>query len=132
MKCVIVIDAELPLGLIANTCAVLALTLGREIDGIIGESIADASDTIHQGITQITLPILKAAAADIRQLRNDAQAAHLFVVDFCDAAQTSKTYADYGRKVGATSSEKLNYLGLAIYGDKKQITRLTGSLPLLR
>ena len=35
MKCVMVINEHLPVGLIANTSAVLALTIGDKIKGII-------------------------------------------------------------------------------------------------
>lgn len=31
-----------------------------------------------------------------------------------------------------TAGEDLRYLGLAICGDKRKVSRLTGSLPLLR
>lgn len=37
MKCVIVIDHTLPLGLIANTSAVLAISIGNKIKEIVGE-----------------------------------------------------------------------------------------------
>ena len=30
-KCVIVVDGSLPLGLIANTCAIMGITLGKEV-----------------------------------------------------------------------------------------------------
>jgi len=31
-----------------------------------------------------------------------------------------------------TSEAKLNYIGIAICGNKKQINKLTGNMPLLR
>lgn len=33
-KCVMVIDEQLPLGLIANTAAIMGITLGKEMQGI--------------------------------------------------------------------------------------------------
>ena len=45
MKCVMIIDQDLPVGLIANTAAVLALTIGHRIDGIIGEDVTDAGNS---------------------------------------------------------------------------------------
>lgn len=58
-KCVLLIDSELPLGLLANTAAVLVLTIGKRVEGIIGSDVVDGSGQIHTGITTIPLPILK-------------------------------------------------------------------------
>lgn len=66
MKCVMVIDADLPAGLIANTAAVLALTLGKEIEGIIGPTVKDGSGHPHEGITTIPIPILKGNSQKLR------------------------------------------------------------------
>jgi hypothetical protein len=132
-KCVMVLDEGLPLGLAVNTAGVLALTLGREIDSIIGEDVQDASGRVHRGITTHPIPILKAAhdlIKDIRLRAGDTDG--LLLVDFTDAAQTTTTYDAYTTKIGAMSSDELRYLGIALYGDKKLVNRLTGSLPLLR
>lgn len=58
--------------------------------------------------------------------------ADLFVVDFTSAAQTTKTYDEYTAKMRATAANELSYLGVALYGDKSSVNRLTGKLPLLR
>ena len=52
------------------------------------------------------------------------------MVDFCDAAQTTKNYADY--KIKLQESDNLEYLGIALMGNKKVINKFTGSMPLLR
>nr|WP_255258865.1 DUF2000 family protein [Bacillus cereus] len=36
MKCVMIIDSNLPTGFIANTSAVLSITIGKKMEGIIG------------------------------------------------------------------------------------------------
>lgn len=132
-KCVIIINEELPLGLIANTAAVLSLTIGRTVESIIGPDIYDASGGKHVGITNTPIPILKSNAEEIRQLREKAVALnHLLVVDFCDAAQTTKTYEEYTNKIGSFQASELSYLGIAIYGSKKNVNKLTGNMPLLR
>jgi hypothetical protein len=56
----------------------------------------------------------------------------VFVVDFTDAAQTSHTSADYTRKIAAMPADELRCLGLALYGKRETISKLTGSLPLLK
>jgi hypothetical protein len=135
MKCVMVIDAELPTGLIANTAAVLALTLGKKIEGIIGPTVKDASGHSHIGITTTPIPILKGDSLKIKELRNklyDEEFSELLVVDFSNAAQTTKNYEEYTGKISTFSANDLEYLGLALYGDKKKVNKLTGSMGLLR
>ncbi|MBA4538130.1 DUF2000 domain-containing protein [Bacillus aquiflavi] len=134
-KCVMVIDANLPTGLIANTTAVLALTLGKEIDGIIGPDVKDGSGHSHIGITTTPIPILKGNSEKIKQLREkvyDEEFSDLLVVDFSNAAQTTKNYEEYTQKIAAFSATDLKYLGIALYGDKKKVNKLTGSIALLR
>ena len=55
MKCVMIIDSELPIGIVANTSAILGITLGKYIPEQIGEDVADASGQSHLGI--ITIPV---------------------------------------------------------------------------
>lgn len=132
-KCVMVLDEELPAGLLANTASVLALTLGRRLDSIIGPDVKDGSGSVHVGITTIPIPILKAKGEVVRDIRMRAEEADdLLVVDVTDAAQTTKTYEDYTRKIAGVPSEELKYLGVALYGNKKPVNKLTGSLPLLK
>lgn len=134
-KCVIIIDYSLPIGLIANTAAVLSLTLGKKIDGIIGADIYDSSSQKHTGITNIPIPILKGTKDGNRDLRMKIvkeEFSNLLVVDFSNAAQMTKNYEDYTKKIAQFSTEDLQYLGIALYGEKKSINKLTGNLPLLK
>lgn len=133
MKCVIVIDEDLPVGLLTNTAAVLSLSLGKKISNIIGDDMIDGSNNHHSGITTTPIPILKNNRQKLSQLRSECyENEDIFVVDFSDAAQTTKNYADYQEKLSRCRAEDLNYLGLALYGPKRTINKLTGSLPLLR
>ncbi len=134
-KCALVIDSDLSLGLMVNTSAVLAMTLGKKIEGIIGSDIVDACGNAHIGITNTPLPILKGTKEKIREIREKLaheNIAELLVVDFSDVAQSSKNYKDYKDKLSITNTEDLNYLGIALYGNKKDVNRFTGNLPLLR
>lgn len=131
-KCVIVIDPELPLGLVANTAAVLAMSLGSKAPHVVGGPVPDASGVVHEGITGLPIPVLKAANGDLAGLCERAREAGLYVVDFTHAAQTSKHYADYEARMAAITSEEQRYLGLALYGEDRAVRRLTSSLPLLR
>jgi hypothetical protein len=132
-KCVLIIDEQLPAGLAVNTGVVLAFTLGSRLAALIGPDVLDGSGQIHPGITTLPFPILKARADQIKAIRLRAgEMESLFVVDFTDAAQTSKEYHDYTAKLAALTSEELQYLGLALYGKREAVSKLTGSLPLLR
>jgi len=134
MKCVMVIDKNLPIGLIANTSAVLALTIGERITGIIGDDVLDQDGQVHRGITRLPIPLLKGDAQLIRSLRS-AAAQHgdeVFWVDFCDVAQHCVDYDDYTAKLRRYQEHELSYLGIALCGPTKKINKLTGSLGLLR
>ncbi|MEC1720058.1 DUF2000 domain-containing protein [Schinkia azotoformans] len=134
-KCVLLIDSELPLGLLANTAAVLALTIGKRVEGIIGSDVVDGSGQIHTGITTIPLPILKSTQEGLQVLKQKVSTEafqDLLVVDFTNAAQTTKTYEAYTQKIATFTSGDLYYLGIALYGDRKKINKLTGNLSLLR
>ena len=132
-KCVMVLDGRLPVGLAVNAAAVLAVTLGHKVEAIVGADVADGSGTFHAGLVSIPIPILKADAETIGDIRGRAaQDESVLVVDLTDPAQTSKTYEEYKAKMAAATSEDLRYLGLALHGDKKPVNKLTGGLPLLR
>ena len=132
-KCVIVVDPVLPAGLAVNAAAVLAVTLGRRVESIVGPDVADASGGTHAGLVDIPIPILRAGAEALGEIRSRAAAmGGLIVVGFTDAAQTSRTYGEYTEKMAASAPEELGYLGVALYGDKKPVNKLTGGLPLLK
>ncbi len=135
MKCVMVVDAGLPLGLLANTVAVLAISIGDRVKGIVGEDVRDLDGTLHAGITEAIVPLLKGDSALIKGLREKLLAIpenSLYYVDFCDAAQESKRYEDYSDRLAQTPADELRYLGIAIYGPDKDVNKLTGSIGLLR
>lgn len=134
-KCLMVIDTELPIGLIANTAAVLALTLGKKIEGIVGSDVFDASGRRHVGITNMPIPILRGSMDKIKELRNKTAMedfSDLLVVDFSNAAQTTTNYEAYTEKIATLTAEDLQYLGIALWGDKKKVNKLTGNIPLLK
>lgn len=134
-KCVMVIDEALPLGIIANTAAVLGITLGQLCPEITGGDTADASGCVHPGITAVPVPILRAGVQALRALREALRRPEfqeVTVVDFSDVAQGCKAYGAYIEQMAAAPEDSLHYLGLALCGPKKKVNRLTGSMPLLR
>lgn len=134
-KCVMVIDGNLPLGIIANTAAIMGITLGKEMPEVVGANVTDQSGNEHLGIIEFPVPILKGTPEIIKEIREklyqpDFQ--DLTVVDFSDIAQNCKTYDEFIEKMGNVSEDVLQYFGLTICGSRKKVNKLTGSMPLLR
>lgn len=134
-KCVMVIDETLPLGLIANTAAIMGITMGKEMPEVVGANVADQSGNQHLGIIEFPVPILKGSPDVIKEIREklyQPEFQDLSVVDFSDLAQGCKTYEEFIEKMAAVPESSLQYFGVAICGPKKKVNKLTGSMPLLR
>ncbi len=133
-KMVIVLDDALPLGLKCNTAAVLSLTLGNKITGLIDKDLKDGSGVVHRGLTNTPLPILKARESELKELRTAASGLgeNLMIVDITDAAQTTKNYADYEEGLKSKKTDELQLLGIALAGFAKDVKSLTGNLGLMR
>lgn len=134
-KCVLVIDENLPTGLIANTAAIMGITLGKKMPEVVGADVTDKTGNVHLGIIEFPVPILKGNAESIKALREklyEADFSDLTAVDFSDLAQSCKTYVEFIKKMRDVPEIDLNYLGVAVCGAKKKVNKLTGSMPLLR
>jgi len=134
-KCVMVIDEHLPLGIIANTAAIMGITLGKEMPDVVGKDVTDKTGCGHLGIIKFPVPVLKGNTESIKAIREKLYTpdfSDLTVVDFSDLAQSCKTYDEYIEKMKNVSEFNLNYFGIAICGAKKKVNKLTGSMPLLR
>jgi hypothetical protein len=135
LKCVMVIDESLPTGIISNTAAVMGITLGKLMPEAVGSDVTDCTGTQHPGIIEVPVPILKGTRSQLRELRSrlyHPDYADMAVVDFSDVAQSCKTYDEFIDKIAAVPESELQYFGVAICGNKKQVNRLTGSMALLR
>ncbi len=134
-KCVMVVDPALPTGLIANTAAILGVTLGKRRPQMVGQDVADQGGKRHPGITELPIPILRGTPEQLGELwerLREPEYKELLAVDFSDLAQGCKNYDEFMEKMGRTRPEELRYLGVALCGERKKVERLTGSLPLLR
>lgn len=60
-KCVVVIDGSLPLGVIANTAAIMGITPGKARPEAVGADVADQSGNMHLGVIEFPVPVLKAS-----------------------------------------------------------------------
>lgn len=134
-KCVIIIDENLPVGIIANTAAILGITVGMKMPAVVGDDVTDAEGRRHIGIIKFPVPILKGNTETINLLRGrlfSEDFSDLTVVDFTDLAQSCKTYEEFTDKMAVCRENDLSYIGIAICGNKKKINKLTGNMPLLR
>ena len=134
-KCVMVIDENLPLGIIANTATIMGITLGKQMPEVVGADVYDRTGNGHLGIIEFPVPILKGNVEVIKSIREklyEPEFSDLTVVDFSDLAQGCKTYDEFIKKMKDVSETELNYYGVAICGAKKKVNKLTGSMALLR
>lgn len=134
-KCVIVIDESLPIGIIANTAAIMGISLGKNMPHVVGSDVNDLDGYCHPGIIELPVPVLKSSSEKIKELREklyQEDYSELTVIDFSDLAQSCNDYADFTYKMSQSHESSLEYFGIAICGSKKKINKLTGSMPLLR
>ena len=134
-KCVMVIDESLPLGVIANTAAIMGITLGKKIPEVVGADVTDQSGREHLGIIEFPVPVLRGSPESIKRIRETLYQPgfqDLTAVDFSDLAQGCKTYDEFIEKMDRAPESALQYFGIAICGPKKKVNKLTGSMPLLR
>ena len=130
-----VLDENLPLGLLANTAAILGITLGKHMPEAVGADVLDGSGKPHLGIITFPVPILRGDAEQIRAIRETLYGVDyqdVIVVDFSDVAQCCKNYGEYIGKAAQADESEWRYFGLGLCGPKKLVSRLTGSMPLLR
>lgn len=134
MKCIMIVDPALPLGLIANATAALGLSLGNHISGLIGPDIQDGKGNTHRGITAIPIPILCADRDTLKEIYTESLSLNteLTAIGFTAQAQGCNSYGDYATLMGKSSPDTLSYLAVCVYGPRKIVNRLGGQLKLLR
>ncbi len=123
LKCVMVIDEELPMGVIANTAAILGITIGKQMPDTVGSNVIDKTGNVHLGIIGLPIPILKGKALLLKELREklyQPEFAEMTVVAFSDVAQGCNVYDEFIAKIAKVQEKELQYFGLAICGTKKK------------
>ncbi|MBZ0321962.1 DUF2000 domain-containing protein [Enterococcus casseliflavus] len=134
-KCVMIIDEQLPIGLVANTAAILGVTLRKLYPEGIGEDIYDSTGNKHLGIVNFPIPILKTNKEQLQTIRESISQQSdqdVTIIDFSDVAQITNSYEQYRQTLESIAPEKLAYFGICLKGKKKLINKVAGSLPLYR
>jgi len=131
-KCVVIVNEDDAPGVAANTIACLSFGLGAAFPEAVVEPIADKDDVSHGGIINRPVPILKANSEMIADIFLRAKDADVHVLDMNNKAQEAHTLEEYKKMLAESSTNELKYAGIAVYGSKKVVNKLTGSLKLLR
>lgn len=131
-RCVIVVDAGLPAGRAANAAAVLALTIGQRYPTLVGAPIIDASGHEHPGLTPIGIAVLAAPLEDLPALRAKATSVGCDIVDFPVQGQQTTDYQAFQAAVAAVPTDELQYVAIALVGERKPIGKIVGKLGLLK
>jgi hypothetical protein len=95
-------------------------------------AVTNADGDIHFGLVWMGVSVLCASAEMLTQLRERALASDVEVIDFPIEGQQTTDYETFRRAVSLVPRSELRLVGLCLYGTKKSVTRLVGSLPLLK
>jgi hypothetical protein len=131
-KMIIVVDAELEPGVAANIIGLLGVSIGHHVPGIVGPDVVDATGVTHLGMSTVGLPILVADRKTLQSIYGQArQTKELTVLDVSDVAVASRDYTSYTNAL-QDPEKSCRAFGLAIYGPRTQVDRVTGRLGLLK
>lgn len=89
-KCVMILDESLPLGLIANTVAIMGITLGKQLPEVVGTDVADRSGNLHLGIIEFPVPILRGSPEIIKAVREKLYQPEFQELTVIDMDKTTK------------------------------------------
>jgi len=133
LKWVIIIDERLPVGRAANAAVCVAAATPPAVTGLLGPEAKDASGGVHPGLPWAGCAVLGASVAQLSAIRaKAADSLGVFVADMPAAAQTTRIYDEYVRKVGETDADHLEYHAISLVGPRTRIDKLVHRLPLLR
>lgn len=133
LKIVIVINSSLGIGLAANRAAVLAIGLAARVPNIFGQDLNTKDGVTLLGITQIPIPILASKpGTSFIELAKRSEQLGCKVIVFLTRAQGMNSYEEYKTSVAQTNYADLDVDAIAIFGDKKSVTKVTGNFPTLK
>ncbi len=131
-RCVIVVDSELSVGRAANAAAVIALTVGQRHPSLVGAPLVDASAYEHPGLIPIGISILAAKQEELSTLRGKGVLVGCDIIDFPTQGQQTNDYSAFQDAVAQVATEDLRYVGVALVGARKPISKIVANLGLLK
>lgn len=134
LRLAIVVNPDLPVGLIANTAGAIAVGLGAKLPALAARQLTDRADRTIDISSSRPVPILQADATAIRalMLRALPQSGERAVVPFPAFARSLHDYGEYESTFPARDISEETIDGIGIAGPSKWVKSLTGSLKLLR
>lgn len=134
LRLAIIVNPSLPLGLIGNTVAAIAIGVGARVPELGARPLSDRAERRFDSSSEKPVPILQADGAVLRALLLKALAdpARRAVVPFPAFARPLHDFADYQAQLPERdlADEAIDGLGLA--GPARWVRSLTGALKLLR
>jgi hypothetical protein len=130
-RCVIAVDKNLPSGRAANAAAVIALTIGARHPQLVGCPLIDASGEVHPGLIPVGITVLAADVKDLQTIREKGLSVGCDIVDFPVEGQLTKDYPTFCNAVMQIETESINYAGIALIGDNREIRKIVSHLKLL-
>jgi hypothetical protein len=91
--------------------------------------LRESDGTAHPGLIPIGIPVLKATAQQLSELRQKSLA-HCDVVDFPVQGQATTDYDAFLDAVNALSGPSLQYLAIGLVGPRNRIGKLVGGFAL--
>ena len=131
-KIVVVLREGLEPALAANAGVVLGLALGGRMENSLAADGKDAGGGLHAGLNPHPVPTLVASAEQLRALKAGADERDLTVVGFNEVARRSRDYVEYLDALAATEPQDVEYVGVAVFGARNAVNKLTGKLALMR
>lgn len=133
-KCSIIVDGELPPGLLTNTVGVIAMALGKLAPEAMGRDGLDMDGRQHAGLAWMGVTILRGSQETIADIFSHVGEGDtdLLIVDCPVVAQATRDYDEYLEMLSRQGGSELRLSGIGLYGNSKKIAKLTGNLPLLR
>ncbi|GAA3551862.1 hypothetical protein GCM10022222_39320 [Amycolatopsis ultiminotia] len=132
LKVVFVVREGLAANIAVNAAAVLGVSIGIAGELPLGSGAVDASGTRYAGIVTTPIPVLAAAAEDLRTLFQKASAQEdNRVLALTEVARRARTYDAYLADLARATDTDTDIVALVIAGRRNQVTKLTKRLPLL-
>ncbi|WP_150251440.1 DUF2000 domain-containing protein [Nocardiopsis deserti] len=131
-KIVVVLREGLEPALAANAGVVLGLALGGRMENSLAADGKDAGGGLHAGLNPHPVPTLVASAEQLHVLKAGADERDLTVVGFNEVARRSRDYVEYLDALAATESQDVEYVGVAVFGARNAVNKLTKKLALMR
>ena len=111
----------------------MATGLAIHIPSLPGQNLVTKDGVELLGFTQIPIPILTVKPeVSLLELCKRSEELGCKIIVFLARAQGMRSYEEYRNSVAETNYKDLDIDAIAIYGDKKSVTKVTGSLPSLR